>query len=122
MDVHDVTDLGQVKPPTTLVIPYPHLFARILTLNPVSQTTRPPDLIHRSHPTPAAILAASFSPTNPSLAYTAGLDKRLRQWDFERNQERVLGKSEEGISCLVVVRDSMVVTGGWDGGLRVWDP
>lgn len=34
----------------------------------------------------------------------------------------MLGKTHESISCLAVVNDSLVITGGWDGKLTVWNP
>ncbi|KAJ9120917.1 hypothetical protein QFC22_002852 [Naganishia vaughanmartiniae] len=76
-------------------------------------------------PTQVAILAATFSSqtSNGQTAYSGGLDKRLRQWDFETGQNRVLGKADDAISTVTACGDSgIVITGSWDSKLRVWDP
>jgi cell cycle arrest protein BUB3 len=104
----------------------PSPITRVVFLNLLPGVLPPPSNTLTSHPTPSAILCAQFSLTHPNIAYSSGLDKRLRQWDFDRGQERVIGKSEgEGagvMACLTVLRDGRVITGGWDGCLRVWDP
>ncbi|GHJ84219.1 hypothetical protein NliqN6_0621 [Naganishia liquefaciens] len=82
---------------------------------------RPPSV----YSTQAAILAATFSPqtSNGRTAYSGGLDKRLREWDFETGQNRVLGKADDALSTVTACGDSgVVVTGSWDAMLRVWDP
>ncbi|KAJ9093436.1 hypothetical protein QFC21_006467 [Naganishia friedmannii] len=76
-------------------------------------------------PTQVATLAATFSSqtSNGATAYSGGLDKRLRQWDFETGQNRVLGKADDAISTVTACGDSgIVITGSWDSKLRVWDP
>lgn len=76
-------------------------------------------------PTQVAILAATFSSQTPNgrTAYSGGLDKRLREWDFETGQNRVLGKADDALSTVTACGESgIVVTGSWDSKLRVWDP
>lgn len=48
---------------------------------------------------PAAVLTAVFG-SSSNVAYTGGLDKRVREWNFETGQCRVLGKHDDAISTL----------------------
>jgi cell cycle arrest protein BUB3 len=58
-----------------------------------------PSLAH-----PAAVLAITFGST-PSTAFSGGLDKRVRQWDLQTGQCRVLGKHEDAVSSMVWCED-----------------
>ncbi|KAJ9111131.1 hypothetical protein QFC19_001330 [Naganishia cerealis] len=68
---------------------------------------RPPTIF----PTQVAVLAATFSSQTPNgrTAYSGGLDKRLREWDFETGQNRVLGKADDAISTVTACGDSGIV-------------
>ncbi|ORY34717.1 WD40-repeat-containing domain protein [Naematelia encephala] len=73
-------------------------------------------------PHPAAVLAICFG-SSPTIAFSGGLDKRVRQWDFETGQTRVLGKHDDAISCMVWSAEyNVLITGSWDSTIKVWDP
>lgn len=48
----------------------------------------------------AAILTSAWSSTT-SNAYSAGLDTRVREWDLERGESRVLGRHDAAVGSLV---------------------
>jgi len=72
--------------------------------------------------TPAAVLSATFG-SSPSTAFSGGLDRRLREWDFTTGQNRVIGKHDDAIQTVTwCPEQNIVITGSWDSTLRVWDP
>ncbi|KAK6908465.1 cell cycle arrest protein BUB3 [Kwoniella mangroviensis CBS 8886] len=71
---------------------------------------------------PAAVLTATFG-SSSTIAFSGGLDKRVRQWDFETGQCRVLGKHDDTISSIVWSPEyNVLITTSWDSTLKVWDP
>ncbi|WVR08075.1 hypothetical protein IAU60_005121 [Kwoniella sp. DSM 27419] len=89
-----------------------------IQLHQLSAAPQPPQIF--SHP--AAVLTAEFG-SSPNVAFSGGLDKRVRQWDFETGQCRVLGKHDDAISSLVWCPEyNVLITASWDSTLKVWDP
>ncbi|WWD20314.1 hypothetical protein CI109_104790 [Kwoniella shandongensis] len=80
--------------------------------------SQPPAIF--SHP--AAVLTACFGYSS-TVAFSGGLDKRIRQWDFETGQCRVLGKHDDAISSIVWCAEyNVLISTSWDSTLKVWDP
>ncbi|WVQ79167.1 hypothetical protein IAT38_001263 [Cryptococcus sp. DSM 104549] len=89
-----------------------------IQLHNVNGPPTPPTIF--SHP--AAVLTACFGST-PNIAFSGGLDKRIRQWDFETGNCRVLGKHDDAISSLVWCAEfNVLISTSWDKTLKVWDP
>ncbi|KAL1405067.1 mitotic spindle checkpoint protein Bub3 [Vanrija albida] len=89
-----------------------------IQLHRVSVAPSPPQIF--SHPRP--VLAATFDST-PNTAFSGGLDRRVRQWDFGTGDNRVLGKHDDSVSALVwIPEQNILVSGSWDKTLKVWDP
>jgi cell cycle arrest protein BUB3 len=58
-----------------------------------------------------------------SQAYSAGLDKQLKMFDFSAQKELVLGTHAEAIQCVhYCERVNLVITGSWDKFVKLWDP
>ncbi|GFZ49643.1 hypothetical protein JCM24511_07044 [Saitozyma sp. JCM 24511] len=71
---------------------------------------------------PAAVLAVTFG-SNPTIAFSGGLDKRVREWDLASGQCKVLGKHDDAISSIVWCAEyNVLITCSWDSTLKVWDP
>ncbi|WOO86141.1 Mitotic checkpoint protein BUB3 [Vanrija pseudolonga] len=89
-----------------------------IQLHRVSGSQAPPQIF--SHPRP--VLAATFDAT-PNTAYSGGLDRRVRQWDFSTGDNRVLGTHDDSVSSLVwIPEQNILVSGSWDKTLKIWDP
>lgn len=49
---------------------------------------------------PAAVLTTCFGST-PNVGFSAGLDKRIRRWDFDTGLVQVLGKHDDAVQSIV---------------------
>lgn len=75
-----------------------------------------------SFPQPRPVLAVTFGST-PDIAFSGGLDRRIRQWDFKTGEERVLGKHDDSVSTLAWIPEhNILISGSWDKSIKVWDP
>jgi len=55
--------------------------------------------------------------------YSGGLDNMLKMFDFNSNAETIVGNHDAPIRCVEYSQDTnLVVTGGWDQTLKLWDP
>ncbi|ORX37704.1 WD40-repeat-containing domain protein [Kockovaella imperatae] len=71
---------------------------------------------------PAAVLSVTFG-SSSNTAFSGGLDKRVREWNFETGQCRVLGKHDDAVSSIVWCPEKQILlTGSWDQTLKVWTP
>ena len=69
----------------------------------------------------------------PTYTYSAGMDGLIKVWNFDSLLEGQGGKGEmqvalqelkahdAGVSCLCVVSNSLLCSGGWDSIAKVWD-
>ncbi|CAI8013250.1 Mitotic checkpoint protein BUB3 [Geodia barretti] len=70
---------------------------------------------------PFAVLDCCFS--DPSHAFSGGLDRRLLHSDLATQQSSSLGSHEDGIRCVEYCSEvGVVVTGSWDKTIKLWDP
>lgn len=69
----------------------------------------------------APVLDCCF--TDSAHSYSGGLDKNLKMFDFNSNQETHVGTHDQPIRCVEYCPDvNVVVTGSWDSTVRLWDP
>ena len=68
---------------------------------------------------PSAAGAATAAP--PRFAASAGTDGKLVIWDVERNAEWTQKRHPHAVTCVCWARDDVLVTGGADAVVRVWD-
>ncbi|KAL7425158.1 mitotic spindle checkpoint protein Bub3 [Cryptotrichosporon argae] len=89
-----------------------------LQLHTFSEPPTPPQIF--SDPRP--VLATTFG-SSASTAYSGGVDHRVREWDLEAGQCRVLGKHDDAVSSMAwLPAHNLLVTGSWDRTLKVWNP
>lgn len=70
----------------------------------------------------AAVLDCCFA-GDDTRAYSGGLDRSLTMYDFTTGTLTALGDHADAIRCTEYVGDhGVVVTGGWDNCVKVWDP
>lgn len=70
----------------------------------------------------AAVLDACFS-EDDSKGFTGGVDRTLMMMDFTTGKQAVLGQHEAPIKCVEFSgATGLVITGGWDCCVNVWDP
>ncbi|PVD29616.1 hypothetical protein C0Q70_08871 [Pomacea canaliculata] len=56
-------------------------------------------------------------------AYSGGLDKMLKMYDFNTNSEMTVGSHDEAIRCVEFAPDvNVIISGSWDSTVRLWDP
>lgn len=68
------------------------------------------------------MLSVAFG-SSANVAYSGGLDRRVREWNFETGESRVLGTHDDAVSSMVWIPEhGLLVTGSWDRTLKVWDP
>ncbi|KAG9292830.1 hypothetical protein G9A89_016192 [Geosiphon pyriformis] len=68
----------------------------------------------------APVLDSCFS--DGSHAFSGGLDKRLKKFDFNTGNDTILGLHDEAIKCVEYSKEnSLIVTGSWDKSIRLWD-
>ncbi|PSC76632.1 mitotic checkpoint [Micractinium conductrix] len=69
----------------------------------------------------APLLDAAFE--NEGAVYTAGLNHAVKRYDFFSGQEVALGSHAAAVKCLRwLPTRGLLVSGGWDSTLRLWDP
>mmetsp|Transcript_113276 Transcript_113276/g.315400 ORF Transcript_113276/g.315400 Transcript_113276/m.315400 type:complete len:330 (+) Transcript_113276:109-1098(+) len=69
-----------------------------------------------------AVLDCSFL-RDPARCVSAGLEKRVVCFDFQRQRETDLGLHDEAVRCVEFHPDTQqIFTGSWDRTLRAWDP
>jgi len=70
-----------------------------------------------------AVLDCAFLGEDGSRCLSGGLDRRLFCFDFQRQQETIIGQHDEAIRCVEYHKPSQqVFTASWDRTLRGWDP
>merc|ERR1712110_1097630 len=73
------------------------------------------------HKSTLAVLDCTFL-QDPTRAVSVGLDRRIVCWDFQSQQEQVLGHHESPVRCVEYDQSTrQIVTGSWDKSLRLWD-
>ena len=71
--------------------------------------------------TDAPLLACAYG-AGDSEAFTGGLDCHVKQLDLTTKQVRVLGSHDAAVRHVEYTREyGLVVSGGWDGAVKVWD-
>ncbi|XP_046366229.1 mitotic checkpoint protein BUB3-like [Haliotis cracherodii] len=56
-------------------------------------------------------------------AYSGGLDKTLKMFDFNATTETNVGSHEAPIRCVEFCNEvNVVITGSWDSTVKLWDP
>nr|ODN91049.1 cell cycle arrest protein BUB3 [Cryptococcus depauperatus CBS 7841] len=89
-----------------------------IQLHDLSGPFQPPKIF--SHP--AAVLTACFG-SSSNIGFSAGLDKRIRRWNFGTGLVQVLGKHDDAVQSIVWCPEySVLVSCSWDSTLKVWDP
>ncbi|KAE8542512.1 hypothetical protein D1P53_001291 [Cryptococcus gattii VGV] len=89
-----------------------------IQLHDVSGHPQPPKIF--THP--AAVLTACFGST-PNVGFSAGLDKRIRRWDFDTGLVQVLGKHDDAVQSIVwCPQYNVLISASWDSTVKVWDP
>eukprot|EP00747_Dinoflagellata_sp_TGD_P164737 gnl/TRDRNA2_/TRDRNA2_185086_c0_seq1.p1 gnl/TRDRNA2_/TRDRNA2_185086_c0~~gnl/TRDRNA2_/TRDRNA2_185086_c0_seq1.p1 ORF type:complete len:333 (+),score=58.34 gnl/TRDRNA2_/TRDRNA2_185086_c0_seq1:107-1105(+) len=69
-----------------------------------------------------AVLDCAFA-RDASRAVSGGLGKQVLAWDFQAQQEVLLGAHDEAIRRVEYHADTQqVITGSWDRTVRSWDP
>lgn len=61
--------------------------------------------------------------TDPNHAFSGGLDKTLKTYDFVAQKESMLGIHNEAIRCVHYAPETnLIITGSWDKTVKLWDP
>jgi len=69
----------------------------------------------------AAVLDGALA--DDTTAFSGGLDKAVTKYDTATETMSSLGEHDDAVRCVEVSSDlGAVVTGSWDGSVRVWDP
>ena len=59
---------------------------------------------------------------NESLAFSGGLDKTIKSFDFESQKETIVGTHNEAVSCVhYSTATNLVISGSWDKYIKLWD-
>jgi cell cycle arrest protein BUB3 len=70
----------------------------------------------------AAVLDCCFSPDD-THGYSGGLDRNVISCDFTTGKKDILGTHEEPVKCVLASETTgLVISGAWDGTLKLWDP
>ena len=55
-------------------------------------------------------------------AFSAGLDGKLKSFDFQSQRETLVGAHQDAIRCVNYSPSlNLVVTGSWDKSIKLWD-
>ncbi|KAK7486231.1 hypothetical protein BaRGS_00022554, partial [Batillaria attramentaria] len=69
----------------------------------------------------AAVLDCCFQ--DAVHAYSGGLDKVLKMYDFNSSTEMTVGNHDAPIRCVEFAPDvNVIISGSWDSTVRLWDP
>lgn len=69
----------------------------------------------------AAVLDCCFQ--DAVHAYSGGLDKVLKMYDFNSSSEVTVGSHDGPIRCVEFAPDvNVIISGSWDSTVRLWDP
>jgi len=69
----------------------------------------------------AGVLDCCFTERGSS-AYSAGMDRCVKLFDFTANKETIVGAHDKAVRCLEFSSElGVVVSGSWDETLRAWD-
>lgn len=56
------------------------------------------------------------------LSYSGGLDGKLLSYDFNSETSNTIGSHEDAIKSIEVSEErSLIITGGWDNNIKLWD-
>jgi len=56
-------------------------------------------------------------------AYSGGLDRVLKVYDFNTQQETIVGHHDNAIRCVHYSPTiNVIITGSWDSTIKIWDP
>ncbi|ODN78603.1 hypothetical protein L202_04207 [Cryptococcus amylolentus CBS 6039] len=88
-----------------------------IQLHDLSGPPQPPRIFSEK----SAVLTACFGSTS-NIGYSAGLDRRIRRWDFDTGLVQVLGKHDDAVQSIVwCAEHHVLVSSSWDSTIKVWD-
>jgi cell cycle arrest protein BUB3 len=68
-----------------------------------------------------AVFDCAFHDVNH--AYSGGLDKVLKCFDFTAQRETIVGTHDDAIRCVHYCPEvNVIITGSWDKTVKLWDP